>query len=185
VLPPASDPAGRPTPTAADVKSQLLTVADLPAGWKVDNSKGGNDNSGEPSCLAGMDAMADPEPAADITFVQADGIPMLIENIGYVGDSAKRYMSAATEALDGCTDVSFNADGDTLRGTVSSLTFPQLGDEARAWRMAFTVQGIAFDFDLAFVRKGSELLMIGYANLGMRPPAELELFATRALAKMP
>jgi hypothetical protein len=182
---PASDPAGNTTLTAAEIKAQLLTVADLPAGWRIDNSDDGNDDSGEPSCMAGLDSVPDPSPEADVTFVHRGGFPMLMEDVGYVGSSGSRYLSLVAKALNGCTDVSFDADGETLRGTISALTFPQLGDEARAWSMAFTVQGIPFDFDLLFVRKGGELLMIGYADLGMRHPSELELFATKALAKMP
>jgi hypothetical protein len=182
---PASDPSGKATLTAADVRGQLLTVADLPTGWKVDNSDDGDDNSDEPSCMKDLDSLPDPRPEADVSFVQGDGVPMLMENVGYAGDAAERYMSRVAEALNGCTDVSFDADGDTMRGTIGAMSFPKLGDDARAWSMAFTIQGIPFVFDLVFARKGDELLMIGYADLGSPDVSELESFTRKALAKLP
>jgi hypothetical protein len=182
---PASDPAGKATLTAADVRGQLLTVADLPAGWKVDNSDDGNDDSDEPSCMKSLESLPDPKPEADITFVQGDGVPMLMENVGYVGNAAERYMSLAAKALDGCTNVSFDADGDTLRGTIGAMSFPKLRADARAWSMAFTIQGVPFDFDLVFARKGGELLMVGYADLGSPDVSELVSFTRKALAKLP
>jgi len=180
----ASDPAGKPT--ASDLKRQLLTLADLPAGWKVDNSDdGSDDNSDEPSCMKSMDSVPDPKPEADVAFVQGGGFPLMAETVGYVGDRGEHYMSLASTAFDGCTNVSLKADGDTMHGTIAAIAFPKLGDDLRAWRMSFTVQGIPFDFDVVLARKGSELLIAGYADLGSPDVSELESFTRKALAKMP
>lgn len=181
----ASDPAGKPT--AADLKRQLLTLADLPAGWKVDNSKdSGNDSSDEPSCMKSLDSVPDPKPEAGITFVQGAGFPLIGETLVYGGDAGEHYMSFARNAFDGCRNVSLKSNGEMMRGTIAAIAFPKLGaDDLRAWRMSFTVQGIPFDFDVVLARKGAELLMGGYADLGSPDVGELESVTGKAIAKMP
>jgi len=72
---------------APDLKAQLLTVAELPTGWSIDNSNSG-DNTSTPSCLQRLDSAMHTNDTADASFVKGSDVPTLAQFIGYFADVA-------------------------------------------------------------------------------------------------
>jgi hypothetical protein len=61
---------------APDLKAQLLTVAELPAGWSIDNSNSGGDNTSTPSCLQRLDSELHANAKADASVREGQRLPL-------------------------------------------------------------------------------------------------------------
>jgi len=73
-----------------DLKARLLTLADLPAGWSIDNSSSGDEPS-TPPCLQRPDSKLHTNDKANASFVKgSSGLPAFAQAIGYLGDNAPR-----------------------------------------------------------------------------------------------
>jgi hypothetical protein len=83
---------------APDLKAQLLTVAELPAGWSIDNSNSGGDNTSTPSCLQRLDSELHANAKADASFVKGSDFPWLNQGIAYFGDDATASAKLSTIA---------------------------------------------------------------------------------------
>lgn len=179
----SSGPSGE---SSSGLTSQLLTLGDLPSGWTVDNSPDSDDASA-PSCLKQLDVSTRSSAAVSASFIKGEGLPLLEQQLSAFadsGDTAAAY-SSFTSILNKCTDLSFTTDGQLFTGTIAPLTFPNIGDQSKAWRMSFTAGGHELEMDLVLTQKGAELALFLYGNLGATDVDELATFASIALTKMP
>jgi hypothetical protein len=186
--PPGSVQTARSTPhqPAPDLKAQLLTVADLPAGWSIGNSNGG-DNTSAPSCVQRFDSELHTNVKADASFVKGSDFPVFAQSIGYFGSNAtaRSKFSAGAEIYNACTDVSFTSDGQKVTGSMAAMSFPKFGDQSQAWDMTFTVEGTTLVLDLVLMQKGAELEQVSYGDFGTPDLNELRTWAKSAADKMP
>jgi hypothetical protein len=172
---------------APDLKAQLLTVAELPAGWSIDNSNSGGDNTSTPSCLQWLDSELHANAKADASFVKGSDFPWLNQGIAYVGDDATASAKLSTIAaiLNGCTDLSYTSDGHKVTGSMGVMSFPNFGDQSQAWDMTLTAEGTTVGFDLVLMQKGAELEQLFYGDLDPPDLYELQTLAKSAADKMP
>jgi hypothetical protein len=173
---------------APDLKAQLLTVAELPAGWSIDNSNSGGDKTSTPSCLRRpLDSELHANAKADASFVRGSDFPWLNQGIAYFGDDATASAKLSTIAaiLNGCKDLSYTSDGHKVTGSMGVMSFPNFGDHSQAWDMTLTAEGTTVGFDLVLMQKGAELEQLFYGDLGWLDVTELQTLAESAADKMP
>ena len=164
---------------------QLLTVADLPAGWVAHNaSSSGSVNF---ACLQKLKAAHLSLSKASAGFIQGSGFPLLQQRVVYYGTSARAitsYTSGVAE-LNNCTGVSGTGGGFKFTGSIDALSFPKMGDESSAWQIALSSDGYSFGCDVVVVRKGPELTLILYGDLGTPDITAATSLVRTAIAKMP
>jgi hypothetical protein len=187
--PPAGVQTAQSTPhqPVPDLKAQLLTLADLPAGWSIDNSSSGDDPS-TPPCLQRPDTKLHTTDKANASFVKgSSGLPAFAQAIGYFGDkaAASGEFSADAVIFNGCKDVSFTSDGQKITGSIRPMSFPTFGDQSQAWGGTFTAPGGTFGFDIFLMQKGAELESLVYGDLGPPDVKGLQTLAKSAADKMP
>lgn len=170
-----------------NVKSQLLTVSDLPPGWAVDNSSDSGSGGPEPPCLKSLKSGEKATDKADADFVQGTDFPILQQQLGYLGTTtaALRSYAAGVAVLNRCRDFSFTSDGERFTGTIGQLSFPKLGQHSTAWRLRLTAEGVSFGIDMVVVQKGPELQLMLYGDIGTPSVAAFASIARKAVAKMP
>jgi hypothetical protein len=176
------------TPTATpapDLTAELLGASDLPAGW----TSVANSDSGEPKCLDNVRSSLNAVSKAEATFAfGSNGTPTLEENLAYVPGQGQHAMTAASRILSGCGRVSISSGGQTMSGTVGSMTFPAVADQSSAYQMALsgTVSGqsVTADIDVILVRKADTVAMIFYANIGNPGTQALQALVHDAAAKL-
>lgn len=184
----SQSPSSSPTPSTPprDLNPQLLTVADLPAGWSVSHSTSSGGGA-TPPCIKALKVRFHSSSKAEASFVKGTDVPILNEVIGYFGTAAATaaVFNAGVAALNACTTMSFKADGYTYSGSIGAMSFPHLGDQSSAWQLTLTSQGYTFGFDVVVARKGPELALVLYGDLGTPNLDDVTALVTKAVAKMP
>jgi hypothetical protein len=144
-----------PHQPAPDLKAQLLTVADLPAGWSIDNSDISGDNADTPPCMQRMDSGLRTNDKAHASFVKGSDLPWFAQGIGYFGDegTARSNFSTGAEIYNGCTDFSFTSDGQKITGSMEAMSFPKFGDQSQAWHQTLIAQGTTVGADIVLMQK--------------------------------
>lgn len=167
------------------LKSQLLTVSELPIGWADDNSSDNSDNSDAPRCVRNLKSTFHTSSRAERRFVKGTDIPTLQQSLGYFGASAAATYKAGAAILNRCKDVSFTSDGHRITGSIGALSFPKLGEQSAAWQLVLSTQGVTLGVHVVLVQKGSELTELLYGDVGTPDLAEVMSLARKAVAKMP
>jgi hypothetical protein len=182
----ASKPQSSASVPARNLKPQLLTVAELPTGWAVDNSSDSSD-SGAPPCLKDLKATFNTSDRAKVDFVKGTDLPQFEQSLGYFGTIAAalaKYQAGAA-ILNNCKDVSFTSDGHKFTGSIGALSFPKVGQQSSAWQLVISTQGVTVGLDAVLVQVGPELTMLIYGDLGGPDLDEATSLARKAVAKMP
>jgi hypothetical protein len=167
------------------VKSQLLTVEDLPAGWAVDNS--GNDSSAStPACVRHLKDIMETDEHADADFVKGDPFPALNQGLGRFATSADavKAFTQGSAVLDGCKDISFTSGGEKITGSIGPMSLPTFGERSRAWRVDLSAQGITVGMFILMVQKGAEIQALVYGDFGTPDVDEFTTLAKTAVDKM-
>jgi hypothetical protein len=175
-----------PTLTVADVRNQLLSVSELPAGWSVDNSDDSGDDSPAPGCLDGVSKYlkAEHDVRAEADFTQGgEGFPALSEQIGVFTDASASF-TAVTAKANSCTTFDFTSDGTKIHATMGQMSFPTLGDQSSAWSMTASAEGLTLDADIVIGTVGNEMFEFIYEDLGDTDTAFLERWAKTGVAKI-
>ena len=184
----ATSAASGPPTTLPDVKGQLLTLGDLPAGWSVDNSS--NSSSSTPKCVQNAKSTA----AFDKAKAEADfqdgsnGLPALDEEIVYQPGHAQQTMAKFAQVMAGCGHIEWSVSGHTLTGTVGQMSFPNLGQQTEPYQinLSTSVSGldITVGLDLIVIRQGDEIAIIYYGDLGTPDISQVQSFAEKAASKL-
>jgi glucose/arabinose dehydrogenase len=180
---PAASPAAAPS-AAPDLRAQLLTVADLPAGWMIAQLPNGGGTT--PPCTKKAKARLHSISRMDQFFAMADGFPILAESLRDYGTNSRALADyrIGVGVLNRCTDVSFSAGGNSYAGTIGPLALPRLGQQTSAWKFVLTTHGYTFGVDFVVVQEGRELAILMYAGLGTPNPGEVVTLAKKAIARM-
>jgi hypothetical protein len=171
---PTSRPAGM---TSAQIRPELLTVADLPTGWSTTpvTSSGG-------SGFCGADSTTKDDSSGSVESDFVDGQePIFNESIVAYPALSVPSFNKAVGILDRCTSVQ---DSGT-RLTVGRLSFPTIGTASAAYQFSGSDEGFTLDVDLVLARKGNQVLLIGYGGIGDPDITQLTSFARQAAAKLP
>lgn len=193
-------PSSAPAPTSAaattsaapakpDVKKQVIALTDLPAGWLRDTAGSGSD-AGDPACFKAVDDKKDkPAARAQVNYkASAEGLPAVQEQVAYEPKKSVAALTRAKNALDKCGAISLVTNGTTLKGSMSPMSFPTVGDASAAYQLVLsgvvTNTRVTVGFDLLLFRVGDEDVALFYTSLGAPLLTEFEAVAKLAVGKI-
>jgi hypothetical protein len=181
-------PGSSGAPGAASLDRQLLQLSDLPAGWQPDNSVDPSD-SDAPACLREVGAAIPALSKTSAAYTAADGLPALFEGLGAFGKTARAdgAFAATAALLDRCTSFVMTSGNTPLTATLTRATMQTVGDHSTVWRLLIgsSQLPVAGSGAILLARRGTELLLMLYADLGSGQVSDILPFARLAVAKMP
>lgn len=168
--------------TNKEAKAALPPVSALPTGWSVDPENSLTDDSesdAEPEgtikpakCQAIMDDLSDEqdeEPTAKASQTYTAGMlgPFLgVEISSFADEVPEDSFKKVLDALSTCSEITSTEDGTTTTFKISSLSFPNLGEESAAIRMAGTAEGMPVGLDMVVIRAGHNIVTLSQASVG-------------------
>lgn len=161
--------------TAAQMKAATVEVKDLPSGWKagkvpVDNTPA--PKADKPACQPLADLMGAKVKGAtkggDVDFKQADGKTELSQQVlTFAGAGAADFTKAVGTALDSCSTVSFEMEGEKTSVKIEKLDVPTVGEASHAFQMSIEfAPGIVIKADLLVAHQGTGATRVAYMNEG-------------------
>ena len=164
---PSAGGTGSGLPSADQLKSALLVLADLPPGWTASSSdESSADTTSGSSCGVTSTPTPNDEVKASVDFQQSDLGPFVSEEITALPEGE---MQAAWNQLKQSLSCPQYTDTDS-EGTpttyqLTQLSLPKMGDESIAVHLTGTTSGYEFQADTVFVRIGNYVVSI--ANLSL------------------
>lgn len=178
-----------PAAKAPDLQAQLLTLADMPTGWKVDNTPDSATSGG--GCLNAVTKLLKSGVASHAEADYAGGtneIPSMSETMGWLGTNsqgaASTKFAAASAAMDQCKTFTIDNNGTMIKGTVGRMNAPGVGDQSGSWQVEASAEGFTLGLDFELFRKGDELATVVYDDLGTPDLTQFTAFCTQAAARM-
>jgi hypothetical protein len=161
---------------SSDLSDVVVQLDDMPAGWSVTPPESDDDTDDE--LCEGQDPFNEIEPQdeAESGFQQSELGPFVSSAASQYADEdqAGEMMDQLAEATNACQSFTqTDEDGTETEFTISALSFPDLGDETFAFRLAATTMLGPLTMDFAVVREGSTGLLIANGGLGAAPDSEL------------
>lgn len=186
---------GDKTLTAAQLKTALITVADLPTGYKVDPSPSDDDDdttkSDNPACQKKFDDLdaedeKDDSVEAEAKFEGPGLGTVLQESLESYEDEDQikdRFEEVASVLSDCPHFTTTDAKGEKLDYTISALSFPKLGDETLALGVSVKTPDITAVANIVVVRLGRNVMFVTQGGL-TADVAALEQASRKGLAKL-
>ena len=181
--------------TAAQAKSGLLAVSDMPTGWAAtkNDPDSTSDSKIEPaSCqkmFDDMDAKTEGKKAKikqKATFSEGGmmGTQLVMEIGSFDDDAQGNKVQAIAKALTECSTIKSTENGQTATLTLNGLSFPNLGDQTLALRANVKTQEIEAVSDMVFVAVGHNI--VSFTTVGLQPMkgADLEKIARTGMTKV-
>lgn len=173
-----------PPLSEADAKKALLTVKDLPDGWKIDPDDDSEDDvkvtKGPKACKEMVDDDDDDAPTkVDSSFTLRDEVFLSSTVESYDSADAKKEWEADLEMLDGCRRFTMgDSDGFSIELKVRTIRIDDLGDDAALMYATGTFQGVRMHMDILGVREGRNVVGVSVLAFGERAPRDkLKLLA--------
>lgn len=181
--------------TAAQAKSGLLAVGDMPTGWAA--AKNDPDTTTDPkiepaSCqkmFDDMDAKNGGKKAKvkqKATFSEGGmlGTQLVMEVASFEDDAQGDKVQAIAAALTKCSNIKSTEDGQTAQLALNGLSFPNLGDQTFALRASVKMKDIEAVSDMVFVAVGHNI--VSFTTVGFQPMkgADLEKIARTGMTKV-
>ncbi|WP_277455148.1 hypothetical protein [Janibacter sp. DB-40] len=168
--------------TNEEAKAALPPVSALPTGWSVDPENTLNDDSESDSeseetiepakCQTIMDDLSeeqDQDPTGEASQTYTAGMlgPFLgVEINSFSDDVPEDSFTKFLDALSTCSKFTSTEDGTATTFKVSSLSFPNLGEESAAIRMSGESEGMAVGLDMVAIRAGHNIVTLSQASVG-------------------
>lgn len=166
--------------TDKQAEAALPAVSALPTGWSVDPENTLNDESDEDSeatiepakcqdIMDGLDEQQGDEPTGKASRTYTAGMMgpfMGVEINSYAEEVPDDAFKKTLDALTACPEFTSTEDGVTMTFKASSLSFPNLGEESAAIRMAATSDGMPVSLDLVVIRAGHTIVTVSTATVG-------------------
>lgn len=168
---------GDKTLTAAQVKSALLTVQDLPTGYSVDTSpeeESEDDitNSDDADCVAKFKGLNDADnedqsEQAKASFTGPGLGTVLEQGIESFDDEEvpEKRLKDVVEVLSDCPTFSSTEDGVKSDFSVSSLSFPKLGDDTVSLALTVKTPEVSVGLNIVLVRLGRNVMSVTQGGL--------------------
>lgn len=166
--------------TKAELKSKLITVAQLPSGWSVDNSSSSGSTGG--GCFANTNHIeargGDIETSASF---ENGNLPDFNEELAG-GRSLSTNFTKIEDYLNGCKKASITDSGTRYSGTIGAMSFPTVGSRSAAYQVSFRIKGLTLGIDIVLFQATSSIGgVLLYGDLGQPDTGQLENFAKLAL----
>jgi hypothetical protein len=159
----------------------LLTVAQMPTGWAVDNSPGSGFG-----CLSHLLEPSGVKQTAyaAVTFADNGSPPQFQERLATYEVPAGRAFAPIVAALSRCRRVSGTKDDRKATATIGAMSFPRYGDQSAAFAVSLQTQGISAGEDILIVRKRNVVAGFAESDLGSPDLIQFQGFVRKALAKV-
>lgn len=167
-----------PPLTEAVAKKALLTLEDLPDGWKVDPDDDSDDDikvtKGSKACKEMVDDPDDDAPTkVESSFTLDDEAYLSSDVESYDSSQAKKEWDADLAMLDGCRRFTLGDSEDfSIELKVRKTDIDDLGDDAAALYATGTIQGITMHMDILGVREGRNVVGVSALTFGERAPRD-------------
>lgn len=163
------------TLSRAQLQEALLTVPDLPTGYKQGTASRDDDTptqSDNPECAARFDELDSAEDEAVATAeasFEGPGLGTLLEqSLASFTDQDRQseQLATITELLSDCPSFTMtDADGAESTVNISPLSFPKLGDETLAVGFAIETPELTLTLNFVTIRVGSTLQTVYQGGL--------------------
>lgn len=165
---------------APNLRSKLLTIDQMPAGWTESRS-----TSGGVGCLKHI---LEPKSIrikgeASATYSASSGLPQLEESLA-IYSSTKRAYSKIVRALDSCRHPSGVLNGTAVVGTVKRMSLPRYGSVSAAYFVHFTAGSTSLGEDVLIARVGTTLMGLTEGGIGKPKLRQFEHFAKLGIARL-
>lgn len=145
---------------STSLSRELLTVAQMPIGWSINNSSLG-------SGVGCLGSTFEPRgsvqtAAAESNFQASGGIPAVDEMLASFTNAKAAFNIIAGNLLK-CIDVSGKGSGYKVTGAMGEMSFPSYGDKSEAFSSSLTTQGTNLDEVTLVVREGVVVLGLSEA----------------------
>jgi pimeloyl-ACP methyl ester carboxylesterase len=176
------------------LRSRLLSVADLPAGWSVSPVTGIKGQQVRTSpCGAALVALLDPPglpgsqiglPYATASFVEGTALPDLHETLAS-GPQAQETWHSFDATLGGCRTATFVYQATKVGAIGGPLALARLGRSSSAYAWTIKVAGArsGSDANLVFFQTANYYGYLSYLDVGPPQVSALTAFARAAVAK--
>lgn len=153
--------------TSANVKSLLLTEADVPAGWTAASSSNSSSNASAPDCLKSFENVGGANGGAEADFQMGTNGAQFGETLHSIPGGGTAFIATFTKALNGCKSFSIVSDGQKVNGSITPLSFPRVGDQSSAFTVSISAQGIGISIPVvATESKNNVIAVFSYTELG-------------------
>lgn len=175
----ASSSAASAVNVPAQLRSLLLTVNDMPTGYRVDNSKSARHND---TSFCHQRLPQSPR-AADASFIKGTFGPFIGERISDYGSAsaASAAFDDGTNLLNHCTSYT---DKKGERYTLSALSFPATGDRSFALHLDIHTKQIDGAGDVVYILRGPLILSVDTVSVFGDNPDLLATLAPKAYTRM-
>ena len=167
---------------AGQLRSRLLSVADLPASWSSSAASNDTVKLTNTPCLAGLATNPKGWSYQTAGFVEGRSIP----NVGEVlatGARVEQAWKMFDHALAACRSATLVLAGTKVQATVHPMTFPRVGRSSSAYAWALTIAGIRIGSVLVLFQTGHYRGYLSYTDLGSPLTSTVDSFARAAVAK--
>ena len=176
----ASGVAGAGTPTEEQLKTKVLSISNLPAGWSVNNDS--SSGSGDQGCLSAVRNPPKHELKASASFAQGTA-PILDEVLG-AGSGSKKTYSTLHRVLSSCKTYTATDNGQSETVHVGAMSFPPVGQQSSAYALTLTVDGINLGGNIVLFKVDGITGAVVYADIGTPDISQTEAFVTEAVDKI-
>lgn len=193
---PETEPEGNgdKTLTEAQLQAALLTVPELPTGYKAAAAQDQDDDDSETAgtsaeCSDKFEQLGEAEgqesASAEASFEGGFGVVLEEGLESYEDeDTVQQRLDDVVEVLSQCqTFSSIDDDGVTTDFTIGALSFPKLGDDTVALALTGKTSDLNVSLNFVVVRLGRNVMSVAQGGL-TTDPAALEQAARTGLEKL-
>lgn len=170
-------------PPAPNLKSRLLTVSDLPTGWRSHRSTATFVDLAATSCLRGLSVNAAPREKQTASFVQGSGqgsgLPALGESLA-IGVTAAKF-DKGVDALASCHSLTLTVGTKQVKAKL--VKGPVLVPGSHAFSLSLTVTHVPIGADIVVFRAHVLAGEIVYLAIGAPTLLTAKAFAQAAVSK--
>lgn len=148
------DAAGAKPLTPTQMSAGVLTLADLPKGWKADKpdteEETGKIDKPECQALSGFfSTKVEGATMGSEGAFQGDGGGSMLnhQTFTFPDKGAADYVTAVGKALETCTAFTLTQAGEDMKVTVKKLAAPKAGEAAHAFRIAMDIPQLSMKFE--------------------------------------
>jgi hypothetical protein len=167
--------------TRSQLKAKVLSLSNMPAGWRAENTSGGSDTY--TGCLRALHTSPNSSGSVGAFYVNDDSVPAVGEVLANGSEALRRYQ-LLNKVLSSCKKLGGTDAGVHITGTVSAISFPDVGTRSRAYAISLRVRGIAIGADVITFEVGQYAGELLYEDIGQPSITQVEGFVDEAVAKI-
>jgi hypothetical protein len=179
---PTTTPSGSPSSSSAKLAPALLTLADLPSGFRSEPLTIRN----LPSLIHGCPGLEELQATGIGDQAQAEwtrgALDAYIDEavIQPQGDTAAGLVEKTAKALDQCGSVQVVEEGLSVKLTAAPLALAKVGDASHAWHTTGKYAGISMEMNVVLAQAGSLVVLLAETHVSGQTDDALTLQAAQA-----